>query len=50
LRNAISNSAKHIERNLQLYTLGEVDEAWIKEKNGPIKQHKEVAEKELDSL
>ncbi len=50
LRKVIINSEKHIERNLKLYTMGEVDEIWVKEKNGPLRNQKEEAQKELDTL
>ena len=44
LRKVITNSEKHIERNLKLYTMGEVDEIWVKEKNEPIRKQKEEAQ------
>ncbi len=50
LRKVITNSEKHIERNLKLYTMGEVDEIWVKEKNEPIRKQKEEAQKELDTV
>ena len=50
LRKVITNSEKHIERNLKLYTMGEVDEIWVKEKNDPLRNQKEEAQKELDTL
>ena len=50
LRKAIANNEKNIERNLQLYTMGEVDEIWLKEKNQAPRNHKEEARKELDTL
>ena len=50
LRKLIDTSEKHIERNLKLYTMGEVDEIWVKEKNEPIRKQKEEAQKELDTV
>ena len=50
LRKVISNNSKEIDRTLQLYTFGEVDEAWIKEHNGPLRQRSEDAQKELETV
>jgi len=50
LRKVISNNSNQIERNLQLYTFGEVDEAWIKEHNRPLRQRSEDAQKELETV
>ena len=50
MRKVISINSNQIERNLQLYTFGEVDEAWIKEHNGPLRQRSEDAQKELETV
>ena len=49
MQKAIISSSNQIKRNLQLYTLGEVDEVWIKNHNGPIMQNKEDSQKESSS-
>ena len=49
MQKAIISSSNQIERNLQLYTLREVDEVWIKNHNGLIMQNKEDSQKESSS-
>ena len=49
MQKAIISSSNQIKRNLQLYTLGEVGEVWIKNHNGPIMQNKEDSQKESSS-